>query len=50
MIKKGMVLLNAIADLIVFVCLMSAMLYAKDLMQTMKYGFVLLTMTIIKKK
>jgi len=50
MTEKEEVLLNAIKDIIMFVSLTFAMLYARDLMQAVQYGFMLVAMTIINKK
>lgn len=50
MTGKEEVLLNAIKDIIIFVSLTFAMLYARDLMQAVQYGFMLVAMTIINKK
>lgn len=50
MIKKEEVLLNTIKDTIMFVSITFAMFYARDLMQTVKWGFMLVAMTIINKK
>ena len=50
MTEKEEVLLNAIKDIIIFGSLTFAMLYARDLMQAVKYGFMLVAMTIINKK
>jgi len=50
MTKREKVILNAIRDLITFGLITFAMLYARDLMQTVKYGFMLLAITVINKK
>jgi len=50
MTEKEEVLLNAIKDIIMFGSLTFAMLYARDLMQAVQYGFMLVAMTIINKK
>ena len=50
MTEKEEVLLNAIKDTIIFGFITFAMFYARDLMQTVQYGFMLVAMTIINKK
>jgi len=50
MTEKEKILLNAIKDLIIFVSLTFVMLNARDLMQAVQYGFMLVAMTIINKK
>lgn len=50
MTKREKILLNVITDLVSFVLITYAMLFAKDLIQTVKYGFMLVAITIINKK
>jgi len=50
MTEKEKILLNAIKDIMLFVSLTFAMFYARDLMQAVKCGFLLVAMTIINKK
>lgn len=50
MTEKEKIILNTIKDIILFVSLTFAMLNARDLIQTVQYGFMLVAMTIINKK
>lgn len=50
MTEKEETILNVIKDIILFVSLTFAMFYARDLMQAVQCGFMLVAMTIINKK
>lgn len=50
MTKKEKVLLNAIMDITSFGLFTFALLSTKDIIQTVKYGFMLLAITIVNKK
>jgi len=50
MTVKEELLLNAIKDIIIFGSLTFSIFYSRDLLQTVKYGFMLVAMTIINKK